>query len=56
MQELLQVFSVVKHKEIHKKIRLRFLVIYGDKYDNGMIDVIHVDDDVLYKLVMSVSL
>lgn len=56
IKELLQVFSVIQHKDTNKKIRLRFLVVYGDKYTNGIIDVIHVDDDVLYKLVESSSL
>ena len=32
-------------------MRLHFLIIYGDKYDNGLIDVIHVDNTILYNLV-----
>ena len=53
---MLKIYSIIKKKEKHKKIRLHFLVIFGDKYDNGYIDVIHVDNDILYNLVQSSDL
>ena len=56
IQHLLKIFSLIKNKQIHKKMRLHFLIIYGDKYDNGLIDVIHVDNTILYNLVQSNNL
>lgn len=48
---LLNLFNTVKTWNKEDKMRLAFQIIYGDKYDNAYIDVIHIDNDILYKLV-----